>query len=84
MTDTAQEVWSAFSKIEPHLWDADRLTAIIGEMHSNRIAGIELHLTAEQYDFMIETLLDRLRIEIRQAKKIFKQAPSPRRLAAVA
>ena len=84
MTDTTHETWSAFSKIEPHLLDAERLTAVIREMHLSRIAEVDLHLTKDQYNFMIEVLLDRLRVEIWQTKKIFNRAPSPRRLAAVA
>jgi len=84
MTDAAHETWSAFSKIEPHLLDAERLTAVIREMHLSRIAKVDLHLTNDQYDLMIEALLDRLLVEIGQAKKIFNRVPSPRRLAAVA
>jgi hypothetical protein len=74
MSTPELNVWS----IEPHLCDADRLVAAILELHVQRIAGVDLELTADQHEFMIEVLLDRLRVEIGKAKDMFYTASGDR------
>jgi hypothetical protein len=65
MTDdrTAHDVWLAFSKQEPHTYDAHRLAVVLRRLHDRRVAGAEPQLTDDEWSALIETLLDRLLVE---------------------
>jgi hypothetical protein len=78
---TVHDAWVAYSKIESHLRDATRLAEIIGKLFSARLAADLCDMTEDQHDLMLDVLLDRLRVETRNAEDIFDKAnknPVPR------
>jgi hypothetical protein len=54
------EKWVAYSGLEPDICDADRLATVLRVAFLDGIAGPSIEISDDQYNTMMETLLDRL------------------------
>lgn len=73
-TMTVQKAWETYGKMEPDIHDADQLAKVVYELFMDKIAEVEISLTDEEHDYMMETLLNRLRDLTGEIKGAFYKA----------
>jgi hypothetical protein len=74
MTMAAQRPVRAYGDLEVDICDADRLARVIHELFMAKIAEVEINVTDDEHDYMMETLLDRLRDLTGEIKRDFYRA----------
>ena len=74
MTMTVQDVGRAYGNLEADICDADRLTMAIHELFLLRVTGVKTNVTDTEHNYLMETLLDRLRDLTGEIKRDFYKA----------
>jgi hypothetical protein len=73
-TMTVNDASRAYGNLEADICDAVRLVKVIYELFMAKIAEVEINVTNDEHDYMMETLLDRLRDLTGEIKRDFYKA----------
>lgn len=74
MTMTVQDAWKAYDGLESNICAADRLAKVIRELFMAKIAGVEINVTNDEHEYMMETLFNGLLDLTGEIKRHFYKA----------